>query len=274
MSHFDSLIGIDVSAARDAADRLWIALARPERDRLRLSSLLSARELFGRSRREVIDGLVRFLAHVPGALVACDVCFGLPSPLTDAPWHCWLLRYPFATPEEVRAAGRASGGGELRRLTDRLVRAPMAPTNLRLYRQTHLWLREVLRPLVAASQVTVAPFQPARPPTPHLIEVCPAVSLRTWQLPSRGYKGRTESHRRTRAAIVAALRARCLDIPDQLTQLAVAQAGGDALDAVVAAVTAWAVDRHEEFLRILPPEAFREGWIYVAPLPCSSPIAW
>ncbi len=270
MSHFDSLIGIDVSAARDAADRLWIALARPERDRLRLSSLLPARELSGPSRQKVIDGIVRFLAQVRGALVACDVCFGLPSPLTDVPWHRWLLQYPFATPEELRAAGRASGG-ELRRLTDRLMRAPLAPTNLRLYRQTHFWLRDVLRPLVAACRVTVAPFQPAQPPKPHLIEVCPAVSLRTWQLPSRGYKGKTESHRRTRAAIVAALRACCLDIPDQAVQLAVTQTGGDALDALVAAVTAWAVHRNGTLLRTLPAEALREGWIYVAPLPCSSP---
>ncbi|MGI4894546.1 MAG: DUF429 domain-containing protein [Janthinobacterium lividum] len=93
-------------------------------------------------------------------------------------------------------------------------------------------------------------------------EVYPAASLRRWGLAHRQYK--REGNRAARQALVAALTHRVpwLDLGDQVT---LCEDSDDALDAVVAALTARAaVLGHCD----LPPEedvshARREGWILV-----------
>ncbi|MCX2726415.1 DUF429 domain-containing protein [Thermomicrobium sp. 4228-Ro] len=266
---FESLIGIDFSAAKDASKRIWIARATPRGERLHIDAVHSAAERFGRTRPHAIDGLVSFLATSAGSLVACDACFGLPLPLVEQPWKEWIHTYPsrFPTAETLRAAGRTADGHERRRLTDRVAGAPFAPTNLRLYRQTDLWLRCILGELVRREVATIAPFQEPEPPKPHLIEVCPAVSLRTWGLPYRGYKGRELVQRAMRSRIARALLEFGIDCsPDVLARL-VEQPGGDALDAVLAVVTAWLVSRDGSLQVVLPPEAYREGWIFTGHRP-------
>jgi len=261
---FAQFIGIDFSAARDAGQRIWLARAVPTHGHLRIDAVFAAAERFGRSRQEATAGLVTFLAASTGALVACDACFGLPDPLVSEPWTDWIRLYParFPDPVTLRAASRTAEGHERRRLTDRLAGAPFAPTNLRLYRQTDLWLRCILSELVRRQVVTVAPFQEPEPPKPHLIEVCPAASLRSWGLPYRGYKGRGLAQRAMRVRIVQELQAFGVDCPPASCARIVDQPGGDALDAIIAVVTAWLVARDGSLRAPLPPEAYREGWIY------------
>ncbi|MCX7624237.1 MAG: DUF429 domain-containing protein [Thermomicrobium sp.] len=260
---FARCIGIDFSATRDAGTRLWIAIGVPDGDRLRIEDLQPASERFGRTSLEAIDALAEFLATSADSLVACDACFGLPAALVGESWETWLLRYTYRDAEDLRAAGRAPDGRKLRRLTDRVSGAPFAPTNLRIYRQTDRWLRTVLRPLVRTRRVTVAPFQSPEPPKPHLVEVCPAVSLRRWGLTSRGYKGRDERHARVRIGILAALGELGLACPPPLARTAVDQPTGDALDSLVAVLTAWFQLRDDALHAALPDDAYREGWIYV-----------
>lgn len=93
-------------------------------------------------------------------------------------------------------------------------------------------------------------------------EVYPAASLRRWGLPHRQYE--REANREARAALVAALRGRVtwLDLGEHV---ALCEDSDDALDAVVAALTARAAalgrcadpaPEHRE-------QARREGWILV-----------
>jgi predicted nuclease with RNAse H fold len=99
-------------------------------------------------------------------------------------------------------------------------------------------------------------------------EVYPAGSLRQWKLASGGYKDATLEHQLVREAILNSLREAMpwLTAPDSCA------ATGDALDALVASLTARAAMQG----RTLPPTveqsetAKREGWIH---LPSDFPTA-
>ena len=258
------IIGIDFSAARDASRKVWLAVGNAVNDQLHIETLAPIETVVDRRPVYAARMLARFIASCGPSIVACDACFGLPLPSSTAPWRTWLLSYPsrFADAEQLRQEGRDAHGRERKRLTDRVARAPFAPTNLRIYRQTDSWLRSVLHPLVAADAVAVAPFQQLREDRPCLLEVCPSVSLRELGLPNRRYKGTALHRRQCRRDILTGLTRLGLDLPSPLASRALHDPGGDALDAVVAAITAWWVVREELLACPLPEEAFIEGWIY------------
>ena len=146
-------------------------------------------------------------------------------------------------------AFRSAAGPERRRATDSLRGAPFAPTNLRMFRQTFWGLR-------ALSQVR-DPIAPWSDGPRRIHEVLPRRRAAALCGPCRykGVRGRPERER-----LVAALRPG-LRIPraDQASMLADAE--GDAIDAVLAALEAR--DARESGERA-PPAAVRsgEGWIY------------
>ncbi len=258
------IIGIDFSAARDASRKIWLAFGNADNDQLHIETLAPIETLADRRLANASAVLTRIIASSGPSIVACDACFGLPLPSSTAPWRTWLRSYPsrFADAEQLRQAGRDARGRERKRLTDRVARAPFAPTNLRIYRQTDSWLRDVLHPLVVADAIAVAPFERRREDRPFLFEVCPSVSLRQLGLPNRRYKG-TDLHRRQcRRDILTGLTRLGLDLPSPLASRALDDPGGDALDALIAAITAWWVVREELLACPLPAEAFVEGWIY------------
>lgn len=154
------IIGIDFSAARDASRKIWLAFGNAVNDQLHIETLAPLETLADRPLANASPVLARIIASSGPSIIACDACFGLPVPSSAAPWHTWLLSYPsrFADAEQLRQEGRDAHGRERKRLTDRVARAPFAPTNLRIYRQTDSWLRSVLHPLVAADAVAVAPL--------------------------------------------------------------------------------------------------------------------
>lgn len=264
-------IGIDFSAARDAADRTWVTVASGDHDQLAVAECRPVRTLLEYPSQPVPTALVSFIARSGPSVIGCDACFSLPLPLVDTTWEDWLCTYPrrFPDPDALRRAGRDSSGRERKRLTDRLVHAPFAPTNLRLFRQTDTWLRQVLHPLVKQGVVAVAPFHPRTADRPYLMEVCPAVSLRALALPHRGYKGRTAYAQATREQILRGLQGLGVTLSPALSATVIAQPGGDGLDSIVAAVTAWLVTMRNPPSSNLPPEASREGWIYVPEPPFS-----
>jgi len=258
------IIGIDFSAAREASRKIWLAVGNVVNDRLHIETLAPIATLVDRRPVNAARLLARFIASCGPSIVACDACFGLPLPSSTAPWRTWLLSYPsrFPNAEQLRQEGRDAHGRERKRLTDRVARAPFAPTNLRIYRQTDSWLRDVLHPLAAADAIAIAPFERWREDRPLLFEVCPSVSLRELGLPNRRYKGTDHLRRQCRRDILTGLTRLGLDLPSPLASRALHDPGGDALDAVVAAITAWWVVREELLACPLPEEAFIEGWIY------------
>ncbi|MFN3337617.1 MAG: DUF429 domain-containing protein [Thermomicrobium sp.] len=267
-------LGIDFSAAQDAADRTWVTVASGNHDQLAVVESRPLRTLLEYPSQPVSLALVSLIVRSGPSVIGCDACFSLPLPLVDTIWEDWLCTYPrrFPNPDALRRAGRDTSGRERKRLTDRLVHAPFAPTNLRLFRQTDAWLREVLYPVVAQGVATVAPFHPRAADRPFLMEVCPAVSLRALALPHRGYKGRAASAQAAREQILRGLQDLGVTLSPALCRTVIAQPGGDALDSIVAAVTAWLVTMRNPASSNLPAEARREGWIYVPepPFPLAS----
>jgi len=210
-------IGIDFSGAARAGRKVWIAELSPDgavacerADRRlgcsddRASTLASLVEFLRHAGRTRVGCDFPFGIHrrlVERSLEQSDdqpIVEPLAEPCADAPdaragrrsppdppdprraWRAFVERFPqrFATPEALRDwCFRAAGDAELRRRTDRTAAAPMAPTNLRLYRQTYFGIRDVVRPLLRSEAVAFPPMAPRPGGGPRVFEVCPACTL-------------------------------------------------------------------------------------------------
>ncbi len=203
------------------------------------------------------------MAGQPDAVIGCDFPFSLPAAMIEAPtWRDFALGLAsrYATAESFLADCRRRGRGhEIRRACDRESRVPFAAYNLRIYRQTYHGIRDVLAPLVRAGDAVVLPMEAARAGRPWVIETCPASTLKHAGL-YRSYKGRSTAARDARRRVIDGLvrRGWLAPLKPSLRRVAIDNAGGDALDSMIAAMatgrayTAGAlkaprgVDGHEE----------------------------
>ena len=241
------IYGVDFSGGANAGKKIWIASGCVENGALRIDECRRAQDLpgSGADRDPALAALRAFIAAQPDSAIGLDFPFSLPRALLgEDGWPRFVESFPerFPTPESFRAACRAaSGGAELKRVTDLECRTPFSPYNLRLYRQTYYGLRDVLGPLARRRRVCVLPMQPARPGRPWLLEICPASTLKRANLYG-AYKGKTPRHRSMRARILGWLRTEGgLSLAPAATRSAIlADADGDALDSVIAA---WATFR-------------------------------
>ncbi len=257
-----TIYGVDWSGARDAGRHAWVAGGVRNDCVLHLDHLLRGDELSGGAaeRDTFIDALVNFVTHSGPSAFGFDFPFGLPLPLTGrGGWPTLLAefsqRYPDA--ETFRERCRlAAAGAELKRVTDRVTKTPFCAYNLRMYRQTYWGMCAVLAPLVNDRKACAVPMQRRRPGLPVLLETCPASTLKILGL-YKPYKGRTPAHRNQRALIVRALeRGGRLVLPARrLRQVIVNDPGGDALDAVIAAVATANAVHQRDFPRIAPFDA-------------------
>jgi hypothetical protein len=261
---------VDFSGARDAGAKVWIAAGRLHHRRLRVERCLPARDLPGgdRARAAALTALCRFILDQGWCAAGFDFPAALPLPLLDAPnWLAFLGGFAdrFRDEQQFRELCRAAASGcELRRRTDRETHTPFCPYNLRLYRQTYYGIRDVLRPLVLERGACFLPMQAPAVGRPWLLEVCPASTLRAQNL-RFPYKGQGASRRAARERILTAI--------EQTAGLRLAERaiggvlldnpGGDALDAVTAAL---ATARAVRTLGPLPtedPHYRLEGYVYL-----------
>lgn len=247
------ILGIDFSGASDAGWNIWIAEAvqdSREGDRpLRIDRCLPAIDLpqSGSMPSLAIPALARHILREPATIAGCDFPFSLPAELMEAEsWQDFILAFParFADHEAYRADCRAlAEGRELKRRTDQTANTPFSSYNLRLYRQAWWGMAKLLSPMIAAGAVSVLPQMPLVDAKPILIEICPASSLQ--QLRCRpAYKGKAPAHRQARQTILDCLIGhRLLEPPSaSLTRSLLENSGGDALDAVIAALAAARAD--------------------------------
>lgn len=253
-----SVAGVDFSGAVDCGRRLWVArgTARPGGG-VRFDTLMRGEELpdGGRGAGSCFPALVEWLGKLPGGAIAgLDFPFGLPeaiAALADCPpqpggWTAFVAgfeaRFPSAD-EFRRRCAEAAGGREWKRVTDIANRTPFCPWNLRMYRQTWAGIARVVAPLVVSGRAVGLPMQAPDPGKPGLIEACPASGLKV-----RGqyapYKGRGLAEEGRRRALLEWLSddstpfaGRCV-VPEQLAARALANTGGDALDALLCAEAA------------------------------------
>ena len=239
------VIGVDFSGARRAGDHIWIAVGTHDQGRLTLESCLPARELpdGGRDRDTALAALTAYLASQRRAAVGLDFPFSLPRPLiVETRWEefvgAFLRRYPDA--ESLRAdCRRKDGGNELKRRTDVAAKVPFSAYNLRLFRQTHAGIGSILRPLVESDEARVVPMQAPSRGKVLLAETCPASLLKRLDL-YVPYKGRGGALADARKGLIKQLAVNgLLSEPDKsLAERVIGDPGGDALDAVLAAVAA------------------------------------
>jgi hypothetical protein len=237
----------------------------------RLESLCGTAE-----RAPCLAELVRRVNASDAALWGFDCPFGLPLELfpTEGTWaeqFAFIEEYgeeAYACGMECIARTKRMGAGPLRsalhcrRQTDLESKAPFDAFHYRMIYQTFHGMRDVVAKLARRRGTMVAPLQPRRARTARrvLVEACPSSTLKRLGLPHQNYKQPTggpltSKRRRTRAFILSAL-ARHIDLSDRHRRLIMRNPGGDALDAVIAAVGgyhAWlgadhrAIGRHARY---------------------------
>lgn len=282
--NFRAIYGVDFSGARLAGRNTWVA--RIERRRRgsacgsawRLAELARLEDLCGTAERaEALGFLVGLIGASEGALWSLDFPFGLPVELLG---EGWARQFEFigewgedgygAGLECVRRSKELCGAKHIRRLTDIEERAPFDPYHYRIIYQTFHGMRDVLAPLRRRRHTAILPFQYRRLANARrvLVEACPASTLKRMGLPHQNYKQPeggplTPKRRRTRRAILEGL-SRHLCVSDTDRRRIMRNGGGDALDAVLAALGAarsWHTSDHRRIAR--HERYLREGRLYV-----------
>lgn len=239
----DRFIGIDFSGAAQAGKAIWIAEARFDRGLPRIEACRPAAALpqSGSNRERCLPALVEFIASQRRVVVGCDFPFSLPAMMVSAStWRRFALDFAdrFADPAAFLDDCRRRGNGrELKRACDRGSKVPFAAYNLRIYRQTFHGIRDVLAPLLRGGRATVLPMEHPSIDRPWVIETCPASTLKKAGL-YISYKGSAPAARAARRRIIDGLvRGRLMaTLPRALRQIAIDNAGGDALDGMIAAL--------------------------------------
>ncbi len=265
------LWGIDFSAARTPGSDIWIAQGIFYQNYLEIEQLSSLHELAGisaqTSLQACLHALTAILLQFQPVCVALDFPFSLPRDILPAPSVSQLYdRFfeVFPEPESLlRQCTRAKR--QPLRYTDRIQRVPFSPCNLRLYRQTYWGMGTVLRALWHIPQVAILPFRPFSWDAMNLVEICPASVLKHNGL-YRPYKGTQAHHREGRKRILDwMVQTFPVTMPSEIKERVWNQAGGDALDAMVALLPLLQLFRR---YHTIPPPAFtiayQEGWIYTA----------
>jgi hypothetical protein len=282
---FRVVYGVDFSGARLAGRNTWVA--RVERNGrgagespFKLTTLARLEDLCGTAERaSALGHLVELIAGSEGALWALDFPFGLPVEVMGerARWGCqfdflreWGEDDYGVGLECIRRAENLGREKHIRRLTDIEEKAPFDPYHYRIIYQTFYGMRDVLGPLRRRPQTAILPFQYRRLTNARrvLVEACPASTLKRLGLPHQNYKQPeggplTPKRRRTRRAILDGL-ARRVSLPDTDRRRIMRNGGGDALDAVLAAlgaINSWRLSDHDSIAR--HRRYPREGRLYV-----------
>lgn len=266
--------GIDFSGSASPGEDIWLVSGEVGSEpALRVTDARPASEAFGADERgPVLAGLREFLAaETPGTgaeqVAGVDCSFGLPRAVlpeqvaASGDWRRaldWVAEtfadadgQSFQSALKERARASDTDGVELKRATDDPTGASSPYSFITRYQTLH-GMRDVLAPLVRDARVAVPPMLPAgwwsgadggtpldgRPGRPAVVEVYPAATLRALDLPDRKYKGDSNHpdapERRER--ILDGLLDWGVALEGVPAQRLLGDSGGDALDALVAAV--------------------------------------
>ncbi len=296
---FQSYYGVDFSGAKLAGRNTWIArleqriscspagraqvMERKHQNRQRrfqLVALSRLEDLCGcADRDEALANLVRMIASSTDALWGMDFPFALPIEILD-PGIRWAgqLKLVRGWKRHANDLGlwcvvrtqRYNGSMHLRRITDTEAKTPFDCYHYRIIYQTFHGMRDVLAPLARSRETAVLPFQYRRLATARraIVESCPSSTLKRMRLPHQNYKqpagGPLSSvRRRTRRAILREIMD-SVEISSRDVIRIMRNPGGDALDAVIAALgaaRAFARADHRAISR--HPRYPLEGFLYV-----------
>ena len=244
------VVGIDWSGARNAGRRAWVCRAEGVGPELRVTDLHRVADRGGRAVDDLLAYVQASVVEPPGARwVGLDFPFSVTRSVAEhlgyRTWQTmissWETRFP--NPDTFRSSCTAAsvavtGSKERKRRTETDAGAPMSPWNLRLFRQTYHGVR-LLGRIAGRSRVAVLPWDPPDDGEVRVLEICPAATLVAAGELSQGYKGRRASHAARRTHLLGLVRDRWgVSISPRLAPVVTADRGGDALDAILAAVSA------------------------------------
>lgn len=272
------IIGVDFSGAAEAGRNIWIArCAIAKGRRLRLTSLDRLENLAGSAKRDVaLPWLLNDIQTSDRALWGIDCPFGLPVELG---WKNWpaLLRAMTKWTTGASEFGRhccersmsAVGTMHVRRMTDRETRTPFDCHHYRIIHQTFHGIRELMVPLRRDPTTCVLPFDVDTLATADRVvaEACPGSTLKRLALPHSRYKqakpGRVAARFiKTRKTILAGIEP-FVEIDETSRRTMLNNPGGDALDAVLAAVGVWSAWKSLDVAAIAAHARYRhEGLVF------------
>jgi hypothetical protein len=276
---FHHIYGVDFSGAKLAGENIWIARLSPRRGAYELAELSRLRSLCGTAdRAPALAFLVELIAQSDRALWGMDFPFGLPIEVMPSA-TCWTDQLHFAGEwdeayalgvECVRRAKALGGPMHIRRITDTETKTPFDCYHYRIIYQTFHGMRDVLLPLSKAPGTAILPFQYRRLSSARrvIVEACPGSTLKRMVLPHQNYKqaqggALTPKRLRTRRSILEGLLAH-VSISDAHRRVVMRNGGGDALDAVIAAVGAAQGYAAADHAQIARHERYpKEGRLYV-----------
>jgi hypothetical protein len=279
---FERFYGVDFSGARKAGDATWVAELAPTSDApgFTVTSLQSLSSLCGTAERA---GALRHLTDLvlgsERALWGFDFPFGLPVELFPAN-ACWADQFVFLHEWEddaygcglecVRRSLKRLRRKHVLRTSDAEARTPFDTFHYRIIYQTFFGMRDVIGTLRPTRGTAVLPFQYRKLRTAKrvVVECCPGSVLKRAGVPHQNYKQPaggplTRKRRRTRHAILDWL-AGVVAFDDRFRGVMMRNPGGDAIDAVVAAVgAARAVAAADHRAVARHPRYRREGHLFV-----------
>ncbi len=278
-----TVFGVDFSGAKLAGRNAWIArcdVATSQADKpLRLVELQSLESMCGCAERETaLRALVDRVNESENALWGMDFPFGLPAAIFNEGTN-WTdqLQMLRDWPEQAKelglwCVGRARAMGDklhIRRKSDREVKTPFDCYHYRIIYQTFHGMRDVLTPLIESESTCVLPFQYERLAKAKrvVVEACPGSTLKRMGLPHNNYKqptgGPLTMKRRTTRKVILAGLASLVEMSESHRRCIMRNPGGDALDAVIAAVGTWWAWRNTDHANVRRDEQYvLEGRVY------------
>lgn len=279
----ETVYGVDFSGAKDAERNIWIAGGPLTNNRLEIDTVGTARSVFDQvvsGRDDTHEALVDWLREKESAVVGMDFPFGLPEFLVkkiiedSSSWTEFVEAFP---PDNLTDESKFAEWGKeetrthsnnertfCKRETDGPVGAK-SPYGFIGDTITFYGIRNVLFPLVSEGEVTVPPMQKtAFEPPLTILETYPSGTLDQLGLCRQNYKGGKESEKKRRRRNLDGLTEEIgVSLADSVDKEEIIEnAGGDALDAVVAAAAAFrAVENEFQYDDNRYDE--REGYIYV-----------
>ena len=242
--------GVDYSGAKGGGGSKIVIATRDEQGVISVRRGATRQDLLQMIRSANVDGN-RHLWRIDAPISLPESVFaahGIPLDwLTMAGWMS-----TFDSARDWRRALRAVDRKERKRTCDRAARAPLAPMNLRVFKQTWTAVCELLQPL-AEEGFHIAPVHSTESSS-ILTEACPASVLDRIGESSRGYKGSDPAHVQRRSELCKVLLKAGLDIPSSAIRHAERDGQGDVLDALLLLLP--------PVQEVVPREALFEGWIW------------